>query len=105
MSISHEIKKRDMKKTSMIIVVLFLSLILGMSGCKSKSGSWSKEEKDKWTASCMKFMQDRNVDQKDAAGFCDCMLKKTSEKYTPEEAVKITPAEEQQLWKECNYSW
>ncbi len=53
----------------------------------------------------MKFMNDRKIDQKDAAGFCDCMLKKTSEKYTPQKVVKITPAEEQQLCKECNYSW
>jgi len=32
-------------------------------------------------------------------------LKKTSEKYTPEEAVKITPEQERQLWQECDYDW
>jgi hypothetical protein len=33
------------------------------------------------------------------------MLKKTSEKYTPEEATKITPAEERKLWNQCDYRW
>ena len=94
-----------MKKTSVLIAALFLAMVTVITGCSSKSGSWSKEEKDKWTTNCMKFMNDRKVDQKDAVGFCDCMLKKTSEKYTPEEAVKITPSEEQKLWQQCDYSW
>ncbi len=53
----------------------------------------------------MSFMSERGVAQKDAASFCDCMLSKTSEKYTPEEAAKITPDEEQELWKQCDYQW
>jgi len=94
-----------MHKSSLLMMALTIPLFLFFTGCNSKAKSWNQAQKDKWTESCKKFMNDRGVAQKDAAGFCDCMLKKTSEKYTPEEAVKITPAEEQQLWKQCDYNW
>ncbi len=94
-----------MKKLKFFIPALGFLLLVGFAGCNSKAKSWSQEQKDTWTKSCMKFMNDRGVAQKDAADFCDCMLKKTSDKYTPEEAVKITPDEERQLWQQCNYSW
>jgi len=94
-----------MKKFFTVITAFGFILLMGFTGCNSKAKSWSQEQKDKWTTSCMKFMNDRGVEKKDAAGFCDCMLKKTSDKYTPEEAVKITPEEERQLWQQCDYQW
>jgi len=94
-----------MKTFHQVIPVLCFILMVGFTGCKSKSGSWSEAQKQTWSTNCMKVMNDRGVDPKDAAGLCDCMLKKTSEKYTPEEAVKITPEQERQLWQECDYDW
>ncbi|MEI7724186.1 MAG: hypothetical protein WCK09_03730 [Bacteroidota bacterium] len=94
-----------MKKFRVLIPVIGFIMLVSFTGCKSKAKSWSQQQKDTWTASCMKFMSDRGVEQKKAAGFCDCMLKKTSNKYTPEEAVKITASEERQLWQECDYQW
>lgn len=94
-----------MKKLRFFIPALGFMMLVGYTGCNSKSKSWSQEQKDKWTTNCMKFMNDRGVAQKDAVGFCDCMLKKTSNEYTPEEAVKITADQERQLWQQCDYQW
>jgi len=94
-----------MKKFRFFIEALGFILFVSFTGCNSKAKSWSQEQKDKWTKSCMEFMNDRGVSENDAIGFCDCMLKKTSDKYTPEEAVKITPEEERKLWQECDYQW
>lgn len=94
-----------MKRHFFLVPVLCSLIVLALPGCNSKSGSWTKQDKDKWSESCMKFMTERGVEQKQATDFCDCMLKKTSEKYTPEEARKITPDEERQLWQQCDYQW
>jgi len=94
-----------MKKFRILIPAIGFLLLLGAAGCNTKAKTWSQEQKDTWTTSCMKFMNDHGVAQKEATDFCDCMLKKTSDKYTPDEAVKITPEEERQLWKECDYQW
>jgi len=94
-----------MKTFNFFILTLGFMLMAGLSGCQSKTKSWSQAQKETWTTNCMKVMTDRGVDQKDAAGLCDCMLKKTSEKYSPEEAVNITPEQERQLWQECDYQW
>ncbi len=53
----------------------------------------------------MKFMETNEVEEKNATDFCDCMLEKTSEKYTPAEAAKITEEEERKLWESCDYTW
>ncbi|MEI7896229.1 MAG: hypothetical protein WCJ26_04285 [bacterium] len=50
-------------------------------------------------------MDERGTAKTEAVGFCDCMLKKTSEKYTPQEAEKITAQEERKLWQECDFQW
>lgn len=94
-----------MKRLSFLTALILTVAVVALSGCKSKSGTWKKQNKDEWTSNCMKFMTERGVSQANAADFCDCMLKKTSNQYTPEEAQKITPEEERKLWKECDYSW
>lgn len=94
-----------MKKIGSLFAAMLITLVMGFSGCNSKADTWSKDQKAKWTESCMSFMSERGVAQKDAASFCDCMLSKTSEKYTPEEAAKITPEENQDIWKQCDYQW
>lgn len=94
-----------MKKFSLIIPAIGLMLLVFNNGCNSKAKTWSQENKDTWTTKCMKFMTDRGVTQKEATDFCDCMLKKTSDKYSPAEAEKITPEEERKLWQECDYQW
>jgi hypothetical protein len=94
-----------MKRFRFILPVLMLSVLVWSASCSSKAKSWSKENKDTWHAKCMQFLTTRGVEQRAATDFCDCMLKKTSEKYTPAEAEKITPEEEQQLWKQCDYQW
>ena len=94
-----------MKNFRVVFPVLGFMLILGFAGCKSQASSWSKEQKDTWTTNCMKLMNDRGVAQKDATALCDCMLQKTSAKYTPGEAEKITVDQERQLWQECDYQW
>lgn len=94
-----------MKRFRFFMPALGFMVLVSFTACNSKAKSWSQEQKDKWTTSCMKFMSDRGVEQKNATDFCDCMLKKTSNKYTPEEAIKITPDQERQLWQECDYQW
>ncbi len=85
-----------------IILVLFIA-----SACNSdsKADTWTKEDTTKWTQSCLKFMESNGVEKEDAVGFCDCMLKKTSEKYTPKEAENLTEDQERKLWESCDYSW
>jgi len=93
-------------KTIKVLLVTF-GLLLFASACShdSKADTWDKDQKAKWTNNCMKFMEDQKVEKKNAVDFCDCMLKKTSEKYTPEEAVTITEEEERELWDSCDYDW
>jgi hypothetical protein len=94
-----------MKKYRLFIVVISIMIFTGFTGCNSKSGTWTQEDKNTWTTNCMTFMNQQGVEQKAAADFCDCMLQKTSQKYTPQEAANITTEEERSLWNECNYSW
>jgi len=93
-------------KTLKILTFMFLVAIFA-SACSvnSKADQWSSDQKAKWTEKCMNFMDNQGVDKKDAEGFCDCMLKQTSEKYTPEEAAKINEEEERKMWQECDYVW
>ncbi len=93
-----------------IIKLLFASvaIIAFVSACNcadSKADTWSKEQKTEWTKKCKTFMNTNGVEEKNAVDFCDCMLEKTSENYTPEEAAKITEEEERKLWESCDYTW
>ena len=85
-----------------------LSLALLSAACNSgtsKADSWSSEQKSAWSQKCLEFMAQEGVEEENAKGFCDCMLTKTSEKYTPEEAAAINEDEERKLWAECDYNW
>jgi hypothetical protein len=97
----------NMKKFRLMIPALAMLFSVILAGCNSnsKAKSWSPEQKEQWTTSCLKFMDERGTPKNQAVDFCDCMLKKTSEKYTPQEAEKITPQEERKLWQECDYQW
>lgn len=94
-----------------IIKVLFASVILlaAITACdcqdKSKADTWNDQQKTEWTTKCKGFMKTNGVEEKNAEDFCDCMLEKTSEKYTPEEAASITEEEERKLWESCDYTW
>jgi len=93
-----------MKKLIYFTVIGLFSISL-ISSCTSKSKNWSDDQKTKWKENCMNFMGGRGVDNKSAVDFCDCMLDKTSQKYSPEDATKITPDEERKLWQDCGYQW
>ncbi|MBC8489633.1 MAG: hypothetical protein H8D45_26745 [Bacteroidetes bacterium] len=94
-----------MKKIKILILVIAGAALMYACNSNSKADTWSEEQKDKWKTNCMEFMSANNVEKNAAAGFCDCMFKKTSEKYTPGEAANITEEEERKLWEECDYSW
>ena len=96
-----------MNKIGLVIPALALLFSVIFAGCNSnsKAKSWSPDQKSKWTTNCLKFTEERSMPKTQAVGFCDCMLKKTTEKYTPQEAGKITTQEERKLWQDCDYQW
>ena len=94
-----------MKIIRLLFVSLGLLLFVSACNCDSKADTWSSEQKAEWTKSCKSFMETNGVEEKNAVDYCDCMLEKTSQNYTPEEAAKITEDEERKLWESCDYSW
>jgi hypothetical protein len=88
---------------------LFLGILLitvaSCSNPNSKSSTWSDQQKTQWKEKCMELLIESEVPRADAESTCDCMLEKTSEKYTPEEAAKIDLKGEQELWQDCDYQW
>lgn len=94
-----------MKKIRLLFITFGFLLFAGACNSDSKADTWDSEQKAKWTKSCMEFMETNGVEKLNAVDFCDCMLKKTSEKYTPEEAAKINEEEERILWDSCHYNW
>lgn len=94
-----------MKTIKLLFASLSLLFLIAACNCDSKADSWSDEQKTTWKKSCMTFMENNGVEEKNAVDFCDCMLEKTSEKYTPEEAANITEEEERKLWESCDYDW
>ena len=94
-----------MKTIRLLLVTIGLLLFAAACNSESKADTWNEDEKAKWTKSCMTFMETNGVEEKNAVDFCDCMLKKTSEKYTPKEAANITEDEERKLWESCDYDW
>ena len=82
-----------------------LLFVASACNCDSKADTWTQEDKAKWTKSCLTFMETNGVEENNAKDFCDCMLDKTSKKYTPQEASEITEDEERKLWESCDYSW
>ena len=94
-----------MKTLKFLVLTFSIVIIAGACNCSSKADQWSSEQKATWTQNCMEFMAEQGVDEKNATDFCDCMLSKTSEKYTPEEAAAINEEEERKMWEDCDYSW
>ncbi|MAZ93967.1 MAG: hypothetical protein CMF58_06055 [Lentimicrobiaceae bacterium] len=94
-----------------IFNLIFASLILVSiavscnQSAKTNESLSSEEQKSEWTNKCMKFMESNGTEERNATDFCDCMLKKTSEKYSPEQAASITAEEERKLWESCDYTW
>lgn len=88
---------------------LFLGILLIIVGsctnANSKSSTWDDQQKKEWKEKCMELLIENEVPKGDAESTCDCMLEKTSEKYTPEEAANIDLKGEQQLWQDCDYQW
>ncbi len=111
MSLKHiinNIKQTEIMKAFTLFISSFLFIMfIGACNCggNSKADTWDEAQKAEWTNNCMKFMETNGVEEKNATDFCDCMLKKTSEKYTPEEAAGITEEEERKLWEGCDYTW
>jgi len=96
-----------MKNEKLLAILLLIIFSAGIESCKhkSKESTWSDVQKTKWKTECQQLLIKREVSKKDAIDFCDCMLKKTSEKYTPAEVIKISTEEERKLWQECDYQW
>lgn len=95
-----------MNKVKYLFVIIGLLLIVGCcNNADSKSDTWSDQQKAEWTESCLKMLEANQTFKGVAEDVCDCMLKKTSESYTPEEAANITREEEQKIWEKCDYRW
>ncbi len=96
-----------MKIKKALTILSILIFFGGIESCRhqGKSDTWSDAQKTKWKTECQQALIKKGVKDNQAKDVCDCMLKKTSEKYTPEEATKITIEEERKLWGECNYQW
>ena len=94
-----------MKITKLLFISIIIIAFASACNCDSKADTWTKEQKTEWTNNCKTFMKTNGVEEQNAVDYCDCMLEKTSENYTPEEAVNITEDEERKLWESCDYTW
>lgn len=96
-----------MKNNRSLSIILLIIIFGVVQSCQhtSKENTWSEEQKTNWKTECQQKLIDRGLKASAAADFCDCMLKKTSQKYTPEETKKLTIEEVRKLWDECDYQW
>jgi uncharacterized lipoprotein len=94
-----------MKKLISLIVIFVIVGSLSSCNSNSKAKTWDEKQQKKWKKDCIELLTDNGVEKPDAEDFCDCMYKKTSEKFTPEEAENITTEQERAIWNECDYSW
>jgi hypothetical protein len=94
-----------MKKLMYLFVILGIVGLLSSCNSNSKADSWSVDQQEKWKKECLELLTGNDVAKPVAEDRCDCMYKKTSEKYTPKEAAEITIEQERKLWEECDYSW
>jgi hypothetical protein len=60
-----------------VLPVILLSALLGASSCKN---TWSQEDKDNYTTTCMEGLNGQ-VNPDKAKGYCNCMLDKLVERY------------------------
>lgn len=89
-----------------ITLVLSFSMMLIMACSSNKTvAPWTEDQKSTYAVNCQKFLVERNVDTADATSFSECMLEKTSSKYTFEEATNLTDDQARKLWQECDYQW
>jgi hypothetical protein len=95
-----------MNKIKYLLVLVSFILVAGCcNNTDSKSDTWSDEQKAEWTQDCLKMLEANQTFKGVAEDVCDCILTKTSESYTPEEAAKLTREDEQKIWEKCDYSW
>ncbi|MDZ7742095.1 MAG: hypothetical protein U5Q03_10175 [Bacteroidota bacterium] len=94
-----------MKKVLFSIFVLGIMAIMASCNTNSKADTWSAEQEKEWKSNCKDLLTGNGEDKATAEDYCDCIFKKTAEKYTPAEAAKLTTEQEQQIWDECDYSW
>ncbi len=94
-----------MKTLKALFLISLVSIALVACESQTKADTWTAEQKTEWTESCLQFMESKEVEADQAKNFCDCMLEKTSAKYTSEEAAKITEEEERKLWESCDFRW
>ncbi len=94
-----------MKKLKYFVFVIGIMFVVAACDCDSKSDTWSDEQEKAWKAKCIKMFNTNENLEGPVEDLCDCMFRKTSEKYTPEEAKDITPEEEQKLLEKCSDSW
>lgn len=93
-------------KTLIIPIAMFILLFSAVSCASgSKADTWSNQQEQKWKTECKKLLMSNGEREATAEDYCDCMYDKTSEKYTPEEAAKLTENQEREIWDECDYSW
>lgn len=95
----------NMKRITILVLVIGLISILSSCQSDSKADTWTADQEQTWKTNCQQLLVANGTTEADAEGFCDCMFKKTAEKYTPEEAAQITEEEEQKIWQECDYQW
>lgn len=93
-----------MKKRIFILMIGVFSLLVSCNS-NSKSDTWNAEQEKKWKTECLQLLEANGVKETVAEDRCDCMFKKTSKKYTPEETAALTDAQEKEIWDECDYSW
>ena len=93
-----------MKKTYFIGLLGAVVIILSCNS-PSKEKSWNQEQEKAWKANCLALFDSMEVSRPVAEDHCDCIFKKTAEKYTPEEAAQITVEEERKIWEDCDYQW
>ncbi len=94
-----------MKRITLLLAAFGLIIFLAACNSHSKSDTWSKEQETTWKKNCVELLMGNGEDKATAEDFCDCMYKKTSREYTPEEAAEITEEEERKLWQKCDYQW
>ncbi len=89
------------------VSVITIVALLAMAACNSnsKSKTWNEEQEKQWKIECVRVLVEKGVSDDAAKDFSDCMYQKTSEKYTPIEAAALTVKQEQEIWRECDYSW
>ncbi len=93
-------------KRTYLIGLFGLALVVLSCNSNSKEATWNQEQEKIWKDKCLELFKEMDgVSRAVAEDHCDCMLKKTAKKYTPEEATQLTIEQERKIWEECDYQW